>query len=336
MERKRKYVALWIAVVIAVVVAFFNKKGELAYHTDSGVVWTTTYNVTYESERELGDSIIVVTQCIDKSASMYNRHSVLSRINDNSITEVDPIIEKLLLRSIEINGETGGAFDPTVAPLMHLWKLKSDSAVLPTEVAIDSVMGYVGVDKVALVDGNIKKVDHRVQLDFNAIAKGLGCDEVALMLDRNGVKNYLVEIGGEIVARGVNKRGKPWLVSIDMPVENGDTVLHSSAMVVQLSSGAIATSGNYRNYKVIDGQKVAHIIDPNTGRSALSNLLSVTVIADDCMNADAYATALMVMGMERAQEFAMLHDNLAIILIYATHDGAIRVWRSPTVADYEL
>ncbi len=334
----RKYIAICVAAIVAAAIMIFRQTGDApaVYRTASGVVWHTTYNITYESSRDLGDSIIAVTGGIDMSASMFNPRSVLSRINSNSSNCADSMVAKLLQRSQEINRETGGAFDPTIAPLMRLWKTQDTVATLPDEAAIDSVMQFVGMDKVRLANGNqVIKSDSRLQLDFNAIAKGLGCDEVGRMLKRNGVTNYLVEIGGEITASGVNERGLPWHVSIDLPIESNDTVVHSSALVLQLDKGGIATSGNYRNYKIVDGRKVAHIIDPRTGHTAISNLLSATVIATDCMNADAYATALMVMGLDRARKFADDRNDLSVVLIYADADDRLQVWRSPGVAKYE-
>ncbi len=340
MKKMRRYIAVWVALAAAIAAILFLGDGEKekAYRVASGVVWHTVYNVTYESGRDLGDSIVAVTSAIDRSASMYNRQSVLSRINAGVTDQADATVARLLLRSQEISGETGGAFDPTVAPLMRLWKTQTDSAALPTKADIDSVMQFVGMGKVGIdAAGRVTKVDSRLSLDFSAIAKGLGCDEVARMLERNGVENYVVEIGGEVVARGVNKRGEPWAVAVDMPVANADSVVHTSAMVLHIDSGAVATSGNYRNYKVVDGRKIAHIIDPATGCTAQSDLLSATVVAANCMDADAYATALMVMGLQRAQKFAVERaDCLAVVLIYADEaDGSLQVWRSPGVARYE-
>lgn len=333
--KAKRYIAVWVALIAAIVAIFFSGGGKETYRTASGVVWHTTYNITYEAAENLDDSIIAVTNAIDRSASMYNNRSVLSRINDNSTDKADATVARLLRRSQEISEETGGAFDPTVAPLMRLWKTQVDSAALPTTDDIDSVMQFVGIGKVKIAgNGKVSKADSRLSLDFSAIAKGLGCDEVAHMLMRNGVENFIVEIGGEVVARGVNERGTPWTVAVDMPVAASDTVVHSSAMVLHLDSGAMATSGNYRNYKMVDGRRIAHIIDPTTGYSAQSNLLSATVVACNCMDADAYATALMVMGTERARQFAEAHSGrLAVVLIYAD-DGKLQVWRSSGMARY--
>ena len=190
----RKYIAICVAAIVAAAIMIFRQTGDApaVYRTASGVVWHTTYNITYESSRDLGDSIIAVTGGIDMSASMFNPRSVLSRINSNSSNCADSMVAKLLQRSQEINRETGGAFDPTIAPLMRLWKTQDTVATLPDEAAIDSVMQFVGMDKVRLANGNqVIKSDSRLQLDFNAIAKGLGCDEVGRMLKRNGVTEQL-------------------------------------------------------------------------------------------------------------------------------------------------
>lgn len=325
---------MWVALIVAVAVAFFFKKDDMSYRSVSGMVWHTSYNIKYESAGDLGDSVIAVTNAIDMSASMYNRNSVISMINSNATDVADPMVAHLLERSQVISRETYGAFDPTVAPLMRLWKTQVDSAALPADEVVDSVMQYVGIGKVRLDGRRVVKSDSRVQLDFSAIAKGYGCDEVARMFERNGVENYIIEIGGEVVAHGKNERGMPWTVSVDMPIEAVDTVAHSSAMLLQLDSGAVATSGNYRNFKLVDGKKVAHIIDPATGRPALSNLLSVTVVAHDCIDADAYATALMVMGYERACKFASSRDDLGVVLIYATPEGKLQSWCNRGVERY--
>lgn len=331
MRNKRQYAIILIAAVIAVIAMLVRKPIE--YRTTSGVVWHTTYNITYESDKNLDDSIILVTNRIDYSASMYNPLSTLSRINNNSTDIADTTVALLLKKSKLIHLATDGAFDPTVAPLVKLWKTQDNGAQLPSEAQIDSVMQFVGLDKVSIDSTNrIHKADSRIQIDFSAIAKGHGCDEVARMLARNGVENYIVEIGGEIVAHGRNQHGKPWRVSVDTPVEENAEVSHSPAEVYELDGQAMATSGNYRNYKVVNGQKVAHIIDPKTGYSVQSDLLSVTVIAPTCIEADAYATAMMAMGLEKSQQFAFAHTKrLTVLLIYADENGVMRLWETPRI-----
>ncbi len=341
MKINRRYVAIVIAAIAALLIIITRQPKE--YRTASGVVWHTTYNITYESDKNLDDSIIVVTNKIDYSASMYNPASVLSQINSNSTDIADTTVALLLRTSKRIHQTTGGAFDPTVAPLIRLWRTQDNNAPLPDNSQIDSVMQFVGLDKVRIDSNNrIHKDDNRIQIDFSAIAKGHGCDEVARMLARNGVENYLVEIGGEIVAHGRNPHGKPWIVSVDAPIEENVEVTHASSKIYELHNQAMATSGNYRNYKVVDGQKVTHIIDPKTGHSAQSNLLSVTVIAPTCIEADAYATALMAMGLENARKFALSvtallprgsEPKIKIFLIFVDENGNMHSWETPEPAN---
>ena len=181
-------------------------------------------------------------------------------------------------------------------PLVNAWGFGYKSGSMPTRPQLDSILEFVGMDKVALHGDTIVKSDPRVMLDFSSIAKGMACDEIGRMLARNGAGNWLVEIGGEVAASGTNSRGKPWQVSVDMPSDRRDNHSHESALTLTLDSGAVATSGNYRKWRIEGGNKLSHIIDPRTGDSRTGTLLSVTVIASDCMTADAWATACMVMG----------------------------------------
>ena len=179
----------------------------------------------------------------------------------------------------------------------------------------------------ALQGNKIVKDDPRVQFDFSSIAKGMACDEVAAMLERNGVENYMVEIGGEVVARGVNPSGQPWHVSIDMPEpDGGDGAQHTSALVITLDGKAVATSGNYRKYKESGGKKLSHIVNPKTGGSETSNLLSVTIVAPDCMTADAWATACMAMGEEKTKEMMENNSKLGVMTISVNEDGDFVIW----------
>lgn len=323
----------WLFVTIFAIVfgiCMFITPEKTVYKRISGVVWNTVYNITYCSNNNYADSIIAILNKVDNSASMFNKKSIVSKVNANDSSVVaDDYFATLLGRSIEINKETNGAFDPTVAPLMKMWRINDDGKELPGKEEVDSIMKFVGMDKIVFDGKKVVKSDFRVQLDFSAIAKGFGCDEIGRMLERNGVTNYIVEIGGEVAAKGVNDEGEPWRVSIDMPVVSNDTVVHSSADVLQIMHGGVATSGNYRNFKVVDGVKVAHIINPVTGYSEFSNLLSATVVADCCMDADAYATAFMVMGLEKTKQFVLSRESIAVLLIYVDENGKMKQWKSP-------
>ena len=199
---------------------------------------------------------------------------------------------------------------------------------------MDSILEFVGLDKLTLLGDSLVKSDPRVMLDFSSIAKGMACDEIARLLARNGASNWLVEIGGEVVAHGVNTHGKPWNVAVDMPSEQADTTVHESAMTITLDSLAVATSGNYRKWRDEGGNRLSHLIDPRTGDSRVGTLLSVTVIAPDCMTADAWATACMVMGDSATRTMMEPRRDLGVLTISAdTVSGALVVWSNAAFAD---
>lgn len=307
----------------------FCARDRKSYRSLEGVVWTTEYHITYEASRDLGDSIQLILNNIDMSVSPYNRASLITSLNENTTTSVDGYIRRLLVASRAVHDESDGAYDPTVMPLVNAWGFGYKNGKLPTRVQIDSILAFVGMDKVTLQGDTIVKSDPRVMLDFSSIAKGMACDEIGRMLERNGSTNWLVEIGGEVAASGVNAHGKPWQVSVDMPAEE-----HESAFVLQLDSGAVATSGNYRKWRDEGGQRLSHIVDPRTGDSRAGTLLSVTVIAHDCMTADAWATACMVMGEDKVKGMMQGRNDLGVMTIAAdTLSGSLIVWSNAPFAD---
>ena len=184
----------------------------------------------------------------------------------------------------------------------------------------------------SLVDGKFVKSDPRVQLDFSSIAKGLACDEVGRMLRRNGVTNFMVEIGGEIACSGTNREGGAWHVSVDLPTDQPDTVSHEAMLVLSLNEGGVATSGSYRKYRDSGGQRISHIVNPKTGRSETSDQVSVTVVAPNCMLADAWATACMVMGTEAVQRMMQGRNDLGVMTISDIDDQLV-VWSNARFAD---
>jgi thiamine biosynthesis lipoprotein len=207
--------------------------------------------------------------------------------------------------------------------------------MMPKQSEVDSIRVFVGLNKTTLTaDNEIQKEDPRTSFDFSAIAKGYACDEVGRMLERNGVNNYLVEVGGEIVLNGQNPNGSEWNVSVDSPTERYNEMLtdnrkaNEGLVILRMSSGAVATSGNYRNFKMIDGKKVVHTMNPRTGYPEDSDLLSVTIVAKNCMVADAYATACMVMGLNRSKAFLEGNDELGGFLVYASEGDSLKVWNN--------
>jgi thiamine biosynthesis lipoprotein len=231
-----------------------------------------------------------------------------------------------------ISEATGGAFDITVAPLVNAWGFGFKQGTNPSDAQIDSLRQFVGMDKVQLQGDTLTKTDPCLMLDCSAIAKGYGVDGVADYLEGTGIHDYMIEIGGEIRVSGTNPQGKPWHIGIIKPVD--DPLAQDTGdiqQVVEVSNTAIATSGNYRNYYEQDGRKIAHTIDPRTGRPVQRNILSATVLAPDCATADAFATAFMVVGLDEARQILEKQTNLKAYFICADKQGKIFTWHSPTL-----
>lgn len=322
---KRRYAAI-VVCCVAAVGALLVWNHRMQWRTAQGSVWTTDYHITYECRSDLTDSIQAVLQRIDGSASVYNSNSVVSQLNSNATDTVDSTFVRLYRTAAQVNQLSGGAYDPTVLPLVNAWGFGYKHQQLPTREQIDSILQFVGMGRTALHGGLLTKQDRRVQFDFSSIAKGLACDEIGLLLQRHGARNYMVEIGGEVAVLGVNPEQRAWSISIDAPVADSTQAVHQSAMVINLQSGGVATSGNYRKFKDVDGHRFSHIIDPLTGMSEESNLLSATVVASDCATADAWATACMAMGTERSVELLESSGSLGVMLISVDDEGNLVVW----------
>jgi thiamine biosynthesis lipoprotein len=295
-----------------------------SYIKDSGMVFGTTYSITYQYHENLKSDIEDVMQQVDNSLSPFNKSSVITAINNNTSTNADNYLTEVFTLAQTVNKETDGAFDITVAPLVNAWGFGFRSGTRPTEAQIDSLLTIVGQEKVTLKDGEIIKSDPRIMLDCSAIAKGFGVDKVAEFLADKGIKNYLVEIGGEISARGKNSRGTEWNIGVTKPVDDSLSINQENQAVLQITDKAMATSGNYRNFYYEGGKKYAHTINPHTGKPAQSDILSATVIAQSCAVADAYATAFMVLGSEKAKEILKKHPELQAYLILSDNS----VWQS--------
>ena len=325
MKNFNSILTLAIAAVIAGI--FFGCNSPKPYRTIDGIIWSTTYKITYASNAVLDDSVRSVLQAVDNSASVFNPRSLISAINRNDSNVVaDTILRKLFTESVMINKSTHGAFDPTVGPLVDLWgfgpsnALHRDSITPPSAALVDSVRRMVGIAECSMSPtGIIQKKDPATQFNFSAIAKGYACDLVAAMLERNGVKDYMVEIGGEVMVGGISSRHQDWRVMIDAPIPSTDTIIHDGMAVISLSDGAVATSGNYRNYHYTDSTVVGHTIDPVTGYPVTTRVLSVSVVAPDCITADAYATACMVLPMDSAR--AILNTIPEISALFVTIDS---------------
>lgn len=301
----------------------------------SGAAQGTTYNITYlagqhSNYREAFDSIF---KKIDLSLSTYVPASIISKINRNdTAVMVDDYFTTVFNKSIEVSETTNGVFDVTVAPIINAYGFGFTKKEKVNKILIDSLLKYIGYKKVRLEGKKLVKEIPQVMLDFNAIAQGYTVDVLASFLESKGIDNYLVEVGGELRAKGKKMNDSSWTVGIEQPNE----ILTDGASlkaIIQIKDKSLATSGNYKKYYVEDGKKYTHIINPFTGYPAKNNLLSATVIAPDCMTADAYATAFMVMGLEKSKQFLSEHTglNLEVFFIY-DEDGA---WKTYTSKAFE-
>ena len=335
MIRKRSYIAIVIAAVIGVLALLLSRRAPV-YQMSMGMVWTTEYHITYESSKNLNDSIVAVFNRIDKSASVFNDRSLISGINDGRTDSVDDIIERIYTAATQVYKGSEGLYDPTVMPLVRIWGFGKDITRPPTRAVIDSMLQVVGLDKTRIVNHRMVRDNPGTKFDFSSIAKGLACDMVAEALRRNGVTNYMVEIGGEVVSAGVNKAGKPWHVSVDAPIESdpaGDSVNHTPVLVLDGTDVAIATSGNYRRYKALGPDKrVGHIVNAVTGNAEPTDVLSATVIASSCVVADAWSTACVAMGAEMTKGIMERCDTLGVMLVTGDAEGGFKVWSNKRFA----
>ena len=305
-------------------------RGDYGFESRVGIVWSTTYHITYQGRADLGDSITRVLAEVGKSLNVFDSTSVVSQINANRRTQADAHFAAVLAGAKKVNHDSEGSFDPTLGPLITAWGFGKGHSATPDTARIDSLLQFVGLDKINISGRRVSKSDPRVQLNLSAIAKGYGCDAVAAMFRRNGVTNYMVEIGGEIRVGGTSPRGGNWAIAIDTPQEDTVTGRSSGAVAVaEFSNAGMATSGNYRNYHEENGVKFGHTLDPATGRPARTDVLSATVIAPTCMEADAYATACMVLGSRRA-EAMVSRLGLPALLVTADH----KVWMSQAMKKY--
>lgn len=332
MEKKGRYIKLAILSVIVIGLALYvSKQRSVPFQKNTGFVFGTVYNITYESDKDLQKDIEAELQKVDNSLSPFNPTSVISKINRNENVEVDDMFAEVFNLAEKISAETDGAFDITVAPMVNAWGFGFKTGNMPGCKQLDSLRAIVGFHKVALENGRVVKKNRRTMLDCSAIAKGYGCDVVARFLQGKGIKNYMVEIGGEIVTCGVNDQRMPWKIGVTKPTDDSLSVNEELQTVLNVTNKAMATSGNYRNFYYKNGKKYAHTIDPKTGRPVQHNILSATVLADDCATADAYATSFMVLGLDKAKKVLEKHPELMAYFIYSDKNGKNAVWFSPSM-----
>lgn len=287
------------------------------YIRNQGGIFGTTYSFVYEHTENVETEIKAELDKFNKSLSTYDPTSIISRINKGETdVELDFFFIECFNKASEISQVTNGAFDMTVAPVVNAWGFGFDESTIADSSKIDSLMLFVGYEKIQITNNQIVKHHPETMLDASAIAKGYGVDVASELLESKGIVNYMVEIGGEVRARGINPKGVLWRIGIDKPIED-PTVSHRELQaVVSLKNKSLATSGNYRQFYEKDGVKYSHTIDPKTGYPAKNQLLSTSVMTDDCMTADAFATAFMVMGINKSIELVESLDYLEAYFIY--------------------
>lgn len=343
MDEKRKKKLLWqlpfLTLLVVGTVLIIHQQRSMPYQQNKGTVFGTFYSVTYQCDSDLQQSIEAELKKVDNALSMFNEHSVISRINQGERyidkTEEGSMFLQVYRLAMKISEETGGAFDITVAPLVNAWGFGFKEGIAPEKHDIDSMLTFVGYQKQSYFSDSkgegINKSDSRMMLDCSAIAKGFGTDIVAQLLRQKGIENFMVEIGGEVVTQGINPKRVPWKIGVTKPSDDSLQTSTELQTVINVTDRAMATSGNYRNFYYRGGKKYAHTIDPRTGHPVQHSLLSATVLAKDCATADAYATSFMVMGLEQAQQLLEKHPELMAYLIYALPDGQLDVWYSPSL-----
>ena len=298
-----------------------------------------TYHVICSPVRGVGQQALRAAidsrlQAIDFSLSGYNKGSLLSRLNAGEDLPLDSLFIECFTLSKAVWAETDGAFDPSAAPLFDLWGFGFTNKEQVTDRAVDSVRAFVGMDRLRLEmreDGtHLVREDPRMKLNFNAVAQGYSCDVVARYLDSLGCRAYLVDIGREIICKGLNESGTAWRIGLDKPTDGNMEEGRDLQAILEVSDCGIVTSGNYRKFYIENGQKYAHTIDPKSGRPVSHNLLSATVVAKDAATADAYATWLMVVGVDKARAILSGRPDLEALLVYE-EDGQMRTYQTDKI-----
>jgi thiamine biosynthesis lipoprotein len=302
--------------IVAISVSSVSCNKERRYYLTQGEIFKTTAHIKYKYRQDLGKEIYMRLDSFDLSLNPFNPQSIIYKVNHNEEVEVDDWFITVLNQAQEISEMTGGAYDITCSPLINLWGFGFDKMNEVTPAIIDSLKQMVGYRKVRLEGRKVVKEDPRLQLNASSIAKGYACDVVAGLFDSYGITDYMIEIGGEIRVKGKNPAGKLWSIEILKPVDDSTGTKNEHQQVIYLDNYSLATSGNYRNFYIKDGKKYAHTINPLTGYPAEENILSASVIYPDCMTADAFATAFMVVGLEKACAIADRIPEMDYLFIY--------------------
>ena len=323
----------FLVLLIVGTVLIIRQQQSTPYQKNAGLIFGTTYSVTYQCGEDLQEEIEAELKKVDDEFSMFNSQSIVARLNNGEQPELSNDFIDVFKLARQVSEDTNGAFDITVAPLVNAWGFGFKHEQMPSKEQVDSLRELIGYRYVTLKDKNITMQKPGMMLDFSAIAKGYGVDVVARLLERHDIKNYMVEIGGEITTRGINPERVPWRIGVNKPSEDALNENHELQTILNVTDKSMATSGNYRNFYVKGGKKYAHTIDPKTGYPVQHSLLSATVLTDRCAKADAYATSFMVLGMDGAKKILERHKELMAYLIYTDNKGNLSVWYSPSLKD---
>jgi thiamine biosynthesis lipoprotein len=313
--------------------------GKVVQTSFGGPTMGSTYAIKYITSADKAINYQAQTDSIlekfNEALSTYRPDSEISKFNNGHAVAFQlPFFYPVLKKAQEVYQASGGAFDPTVGPLVNAWGFGTGKErKAPGQARIDSLKNFIGFDKITFDEQSVQKQKEGVYIDFNAIAPGYAADILGRFLEGKGIQDYMIEVGGEVLCKGKNGEGKYWTIGINNPEyeQKGGDVLQA---IVQMNDRALATSGNYRNYYEQDGKKYAHTIDPKTGYPVQHSLLSVSVFAKDCITADAYATVFMVIGREKAMEFLNNDEELDAFFVYADDKGNLQTYTTEGIKQY--
>ena len=317
-----------VLVLIFAFVFYSPFKKQKEYIHNEGKAQGTYYSATYlqPDGKDLQPEIEKLFNEFDLSLSTYNPNSIISKINKNNDSVVtDVYFETMFEAAQKVSEHTNGAFDITVAPLVNAWGFGFGNHERSKAPDVEKLLPLVGYQKVKLVNHKLIKENPDIMIDASAIAQGYSADLIAQLFEKNNCENYMIDIGGEIVCKGVNPKGELWHIGIDKPVEDPENANGELQTIINVSNVGLTTSGNYRQFYYKDGKKLAHTINPKTGLPVEHNLLSATVVASNCTLADAYATAFMVLGVDSALKVCKTIEGMDCYLIYTDKDGQYQV-----------
>ena len=327
---KKWHLPFLLFLIIGTYLAITRKEEakDIPFQYCEGAIFGTVYHATYQCDSSLNGKILEELQAVDQSLSMFNPNSTISQINSGKSNETDSLLRTIFHIAREVSQATDGAFDITVAPLVNAWGFGFKHGALPDSLQVDSLRQLIGWNRISLKDNKFFREDPRMIIDLSAVAKGFGSDCVAQMFRKHGINNFMIEIGGEVVTSGVSPKAKAWRIGVNKPQEDSTSTSNELQTILQMNNCAMATSGNYRNFYIDNGRKIAHTIDPKTGYPVQHSILSSTVIAPTCAIADAYATAFMVLGLEKSLQVLDKHPELMAYFIHTDKEGNYQVWKS--------